>query len=144
VCVCVCVCMCQGSSLHVASRGMCEQFRRIRSLTWQLQLLWSSPVILRVGQSHIYMYLYTAYIRYFWQGNHQIYDHIWCIYRHTVLANPTHSMVMYLVISPQRTPTVYTSYTHYITYIYTALATLVMLQCCTEGGRGALKLCRQS
>ena len=37
----------------------------------------------RVGQNHIY----TVYIRYFWQGNHQIYGHIRCIY--TVLANPT-------------------------------------------------------
>ena len=36
----------------------------------------------RVGQNHIY----TVYIRYFWQENHQIYDHIRCIY--TVLANP--------------------------------------------------------
>jgi hypothetical protein len=36
----------------------------------------------RVGQNH----LYTVYIRYFWQGNHQIYGNIRCIY--TVLANP--------------------------------------------------------
>ena len=36
----------------------------------------------RVGQNHIY----TVYIRYVWQGNHQIYGHIRCIY--TVLANP--------------------------------------------------------
>jgi len=35
----------------------------------------------RVGQNHIY----TEYVRYFWQGNHQIYGHIGCIY--TVLAN---------------------------------------------------------
>jgi len=34
------------------------------------------------GRTHIY----TVYIRYFWQGNHQIYGHIRCIY--TVLANP--------------------------------------------------------
>jgi hypothetical protein len=39
--------------------------------------------ISRVGQNHIY----TVYIRYFWQGNHQIYGHLRCIY--TVLANPT-------------------------------------------------------
>jgi len=38
----------------------------------------------RVGQNHIY----TVYIRYFWQENHQIYGHIRRIY--TVLANPTH------------------------------------------------------
>jgi hypothetical protein len=38
----------------------------------------------RVGQNHIY----TVYERYFWQGNHQIYGHIRCIYM--VLANPNH------------------------------------------------------
>ena len=42
-------------------------------------------IIYRVGQNHIF----TVYIRYFWQGNHQIYGHIRCIY--AVLANPTHS-----------------------------------------------------
>jgi len=31
--------------------------------------------ICRVGQDHIY----TVYIRYFWQGNHQIYGHARCI-----------------------------------------------------------------
>jgi len=31
--------------------------------------------------------MYTVYIRYVWQGFHQIYGHIRCIY--TVLANPT-------------------------------------------------------
>jgi len=40
--------------------------------------------ICRVGQNHIY----TVYIWYTWQGNHQIYGHIRCIY--TVLANPTY------------------------------------------------------
>ena len=39
----------------------------------------------RVGQNHIY----TVYIRYFWQGNHQLYGHTRCIY--SVLANPTHT-----------------------------------------------------
>ena len=39
--------------------------------------------VCRVGQNHIY----TVHVRYFWQGNHQIYGHIRCIY--TVLANPT-------------------------------------------------------
>ena len=39
-------------------------------------------IISRVGQYHIY----TVYIRYFWQGNYEIYGHIQCIY--TVLANP--------------------------------------------------------
>jgi len=32
------------------------------------------------------VYLHTVYVRYFWQGNHQMYGHIQCIY--TVLANP--------------------------------------------------------
>jgi len=32
--------------------------------------------------------MYTVYIRCFWQGNHQIYGHIRCIY--TVLANPNY------------------------------------------------------
>ena len=40
-------------------------------------------VVCRVGQN----YIYTVYIRYFWQGNHQIYGHLRCIY--TVLANPS-------------------------------------------------------
>jgi hypothetical protein len=31
--------------------------------------------------------IYIVYIRYFWQGNHQIHGHIRCIY--TVLANPS-------------------------------------------------------
>ena len=44
----------------------------------------------RVGQNHIY----TVYIRYFWQGNHRIYGHIWCIY--TVLANPTNALARWL------------------------------------------------
>jgi len=33
-------------------------------------------------------YIYTVYIRYSWQGNHQIYGHIRCIY--TFLASPSH------------------------------------------------------
>jgi len=35
-----------------------------------------ASAICRVGQDHIH----TVYIRYFWQGNHQIYGHIRCIY----------------------------------------------------------------
>jgi len=41
----------------------------------------------RVGQNHTY----TVYIRFFWQGNHQIYGHIRCIC--TVLANPIHALL---------------------------------------------------
>jgi len=67
-------------------RGCCE--------LWARALIESESVIappvrarlhmFRVGQNHIY----TVYMRYFWQGNHQIYGYIRCIY--TVLANPTH------------------------------------------------------
>ena len=50
---------------------------------------WAPPgrvsVMCRVGQNHI---LHAVHIRYFWQGNHQNYGHIWCIF--TVLANPSH------------------------------------------------------
>jgi len=53
-------CMC---TRHTGSSEQCQDMRR-------------------VGQNHIY----TVYIRCFWQGNHQIYGHIRCIY--TVLANP--------------------------------------------------------
>ena len=42
----------------------------------------ASCILHRVGQDHIY----TVHIRYFWQGNRQIYGHIRRIY--TVLANP--------------------------------------------------------
>jgi len=38
----------------------------------------------RVGQTHIY----TVHTRYFWQGNHQIYGRIRCIY--TVLARSSY------------------------------------------------------
>jgi len=47
-----------------------------------VRVLWLWLYMCRVGQIHIY----TVYIRYRWQGNHQIYGHIRCIY--TVLANP--------------------------------------------------------
>jgi hypothetical protein len=44
----------------------------------------------RLGQN--YIYIYTVYILYFWQGDHQVYGHIQCIC--TVLAN-----LMYLSIN---------------------------------------------
>ena len=43
---------------------------------------WCAMHVNRVGQNHIY----TMYLRYFWQGNHQIYGHVRRIY--AVLANP--------------------------------------------------------
>ena len=36
--------------------------------------------------------IYTVYVRYFWQVNHQIYGHIHCIY--TVQANPKNRAVV--------------------------------------------------
>ena len=36
----------------------------------------------------IHLYVYTVYIRYFWQGTHHTYGHIRC--RYTILANPIH------------------------------------------------------
>jgi hypothetical protein len=43
--------------------------------------------IIRVGQNH----MYTVYKRYFWQGNCQMYGHIWCVYTYTVLTNPNNN-----------------------------------------------------
>jgi hypothetical protein len=61
------------------SASKTKRFLHVKSYMLNLLLNMS-----RVGQNHIY----TVYIRYFWQGNHQIYGHIRCIY--TVLANPKH------------------------------------------------------
>jgi len=90
VCVCVCV---LADVAHVVQRGSI--------------VIWDAPLgsthvshrgsigitscdahTCRVGQNHIY----TVYIRYFWQVNHQIYGHIRCVY--TVMANPTHVLQM--------------------------------------------------
>jgi hypothetical protein len=54
---------------------------------WAIQACWTALegsiiCMFRVGQNHIY----TVFVRYCWQENHQIYGHIRCIY--TVLANP--------------------------------------------------------
>ena len=51
-------------------------------------------IMCRVGQNHIY----TVYIRYFWQGNYEIYGHIRCIY--TVLANPNYVARTTLSLTP--------------------------------------------
>ena len=49
----------------------------------------------------------TLYLRYFWQGYHQLYGHIRCIY--TVLANPRYTpyMTVVLVISLPKIPYTY-------------------------------------
>ena len=52
--------------------------------------LWSDIGLARTkcnGQNQIY----PAYVRYFWQGNHQLYGHVRCVY--TVLTNPSHILV---------------------------------------------------
>jgi len=51
------------------------------------------PYIYRVGQNPIY----TVYVRYFWQGNHQIHGHIRCIY--TVLANTIYTPYVCMVLA---------------------------------------------
>jgi hypothetical protein len=49
-----------------------------------------------IGLARTIYILYTAYIRYFWQGNHRVYGHIWCVY--TVWANPTHTQTHMLLM----------------------------------------------
>ena len=59
---------------------------QISGLLWPLLMFFSCSLtilqIYRVGDNHIYL----VYIRYFWQGNRQIYGHIRCIF--TIQANP--------------------------------------------------------
>jgi len=45
---------------------------------------WARSLCVFLGLART-IYIYTVYIRYYWQGNHQMYGHIQCIY--TVLAN---------------------------------------------------------
>jgi hypothetical protein len=88
----------------------------------------------RVGQNH----MYSVNIRYFWQGNHQIYGHIRCIY--TVLANPTndpcthaahvrHHLFCWLAApAPSGIPTVYitcTKHTHPHSHSHTKQANIL-------------------
>ena len=44
----------------------------------------------------VYTVIYGAYIRYFWQGNHCIYGHIWCIYS-VFLAGKSPNIRSYMV-----------------------------------------------
>jgi hypothetical protein len=62
----------------------CGEIDSLRGAPSLFALFHACELMSRVGQNHIY----TVYIRYFWQGNHQIYGHTRCIY--TVLANPTY------------------------------------------------------
>jgi len=77
----------QGKEQAMMWHGLCTQGNRAgKDGAWSMHIedlsrqRWG---MVRVGQNHIY----TVYIRYFWQGNHQIFGHIRCIYM--VLANPT-------------------------------------------------------
>ena len=78
----------------------------------------------RVGQNHIY-HIYMVCIRYFWQGNHQIYGHIRCIY--TVL--PTLPMFLTLLNSTGLKwtcqNTAQQSHAHAHTHSYTHVSDLV-------------------
>jgi uncharacterized protein YjaG (DUF416 family) len=76
-------------SVAVVSKAQCDQgvFENLRSLQVRTAC---ALLVSRVGQN----YTLTVYIRYFGQGNHQIYDHIRCIY--TVLANPTCKVHFYV------------------------------------------------
>ena len=49
-------------------KGMCSG-KQVRGCTPYTEMC-------KVGQDHIY----TVYIRYFWQGNHQLYGLVRCIY----------------------------------------------------------------
>jgi len=97
--VCVCaqnICFVMRTKLHRASVRLARpnahavHGRDMTVISLPSRLCTGTPNICtyvhicRVGQNHIY----TMYIRYFRQGNHQIYGHIRCIY--TVLANSTY------------------------------------------------------
>ena len=99
-------------------------------------------VLARVGQQ-IHIYTYTVHTQCFWQGNHQVYGHIQCIYIrfwptlhiyavykrcfwqgnhhtyghirciYTVLANPTHIRSVCKVFLAGKSPSI-RSYTLYI------------------------------
>ena len=88
-CLCVlAVPTCWPYSLHIHHNvtGVCVCWPSPHiCLTAYIYIIMWLGFVCRVGQNHIY----TVYLRRFWQGNHQIYCHIRCIY--TVLANPTHT-----------------------------------------------------
>jgi hypothetical protein len=56
---------------------------------------WPEPYIYMYMYIYIYLcvYVYIRCIRYFWQGNHQNYGHLRCIY--TILANPNYLQCSY-------------------------------------------------
>ena len=85
-CLCVlAVPTCWPYSLHIHHNvtGVCVCWPSPHiCLTAYIYIIMWLGFVCRVGQNHIY----TVYLRCFWQGNHQIYCHIRCIY--TVLASP--------------------------------------------------------
>ena len=56
---------------------------------WCINTFWARAFMHRVGQNHIFIRIYTVYIRYFGQGNHHTYGHIRCEY--TVLGKGFHA-----------------------------------------------------
>jgi len=68
---------------------------------------WSNSI----GQNHKYIYTMHTWYWYYWQGNHQIYGHIRCIF--TVLAKPSKD-----AYTPQNHPHTYT-HTHTHTHTHT-------------------------
>jgi len=92
--VCVCACLCVTGACVCAYVCLCA---RVCVLLCALKLAHHSCVYVRVTythNTHVYTeactthncrvgqnHTYTVHTRYFWQGNHQIYDHIRCKYR---------------------------------------------------------------
>jgi hypothetical protein len=62
VCVCVCVCACVLTMMYTTNMEYGAAVQH-------------SGVMSRVGQNRTY----TVYVRFFWQGNYQIFGHIQCI-----------------------------------------------------------------
>ena len=79
----VCACVCASHARLVATSCLLILGKADRCLTPESSRV--QPYLNRVG--HNYIIIRCTYIRYFWQGNHQIYGHARCIT--TVLANPT-------------------------------------------------------
>jgi len=90
------LCACTCSSLLCAD--LCT-FARLCLLSTSCYRMYVPCVCTgyRVGQVHTYM----VHIRYFWQGNHHMYGHIWCNY--TVLADPVcvHAFASILVMGKE-------------------------------------------
>jgi len=74
-CACVYASICHWYFLTFPCALFISQMRRQTLETYSVSI-YMPLIICRVGQNHIY----TVYIRYFWQGNHQMYIYIRWIY----------------------------------------------------------------